>query len=83
MRTSTRADVATGATPRVLGWRVLMDRRRFSREFKLEAVKQVRERGAAVAQAARDLDLHMNVSRKWVRNRAARASSARCRGSAA
>lgn len=32
-----------------------MQRRKFSREFKLEAVKLVRERGVAVAQAARDL----------------------------
>jgi transposase len=44
-----------------------MERRKFSREFKLEAVKLVRERGEAVAQAARDLDLHVNVLRKWVR----------------
>ncbi len=32
-----------------------MQRRIFSREYKLEAVKLVRERGVAVAQAARDL----------------------------
>ena len=44
-----------------------MERRKFSREFKLEAVKLVRERGVAVAQAARDLDLHVKVLRKWVR----------------
>ena len=48
-----------------------MERRRFSREFKLEAVKLVRERGVAVAQAARDLDVHENVLRKWVREFAA------------
>ncbi len=44
-----------------------MERRRFGREFKLEAVNLVRERGVTVAQAARDLDLHENVLRKWVR----------------
>lgn len=44
-----------------------MQRRKFSREFKLEAVKLVRERGVSVAQAARDLDLHENVLRKWMR----------------
>jgi len=44
-----------------------MQRRKFSREFKLEAVKLVRERGVSAAQAARDLDLHENVLRKWVR----------------
>jgi len=41
-----------------------MQRRKFSRGFKLEAVKLVRERGVAVAQASRDLDLHENVLRK-------------------
>lgn len=44
-----------------------MARRSFSREFKLEAVRLVSERGLSVAQAARDLDLHENVLRKWVR----------------
>ncbi len=44
-----------------------MQRRKFSREFKLEAVKLVRDRGVTAAQAARDLDLHENVLRKWVR----------------
>lgn len=44
-----------------------MQRRKFSREFKLEAVKLVRYCGVAVAQAARDLDLHGNVLRKWFR----------------
>ena len=48
-----------------------MERRRFSREFKLEAVKLVRERGVSVAQAARDLDVHENVLRKWVKEFAA------------
>ena len=40
---------------------------RFSREFKIEAVKLVRERGVSVAQAGRDLDVHENVLRKWVK----------------
>jgi transposase len=43
-----------------------MERRRFDRAFKLEAVKLVRDRGVSVAQAARDLDLHENVLRKWI-----------------
>jgi len=42
-------------------------RRQFSREFKLEAVRLVKERGVSVSQAARDLDVHENVLRKWVR----------------
>ena len=45
-----------------------MGRRRFTPEFKLEAVKLVKERGVAVRQAATDLGLHENVPRKWVRN---------------
>ena len=48
-----------------------MERRKFSREFKLEAVKLVVERGVGFAQAARDLDLHVNVLRKWVREQVA------------
>ncbi len=44
-----------------------MQRRKFSREFKLEAVKLVRERGVSATQAARDLDGHVNVLRKWVK----------------
>ena len=43
-----------------------MQRRKFSREFKVEAVRLVRQRGVSMAQAARDLDLHVNVLRKWV-----------------
>ena len=48
-----------------------MERRRFGREFKLEAVKLVRERGVSVAQVARDLDVHQNMLRKWVKELAA------------
>lgn len=42
-------------------------RRRFGQEFQLEAVKLVKGRGVAVAQAARDLWVHENVLRKWVK----------------
>jgi transposase len=45
-------------------------RRQFSREFKLEAVRLVKERGVSVAQASRDLDVHENVLRKWMREQA-------------
>lgn len=44
-----------------------MARRSFTREFKLEAVRLVSERGLSVSQAARDLGIHENVLRKWVR----------------
>lgn len=44
--------------------KVTMQRRKFSRELKIETVKLVRERGVSVARAARDLDVHENVLRK-------------------
>jgi transposase len=44
-----------------------MERRQHGREFKLEAVRLVRERGVSVAQAARDLGLHPNLLRTWVK----------------
>lgn len=48
-----------------------MERRKFSREFKSEAVGLIRERGVSVAQASRDLGVHVNMLRKWVREFAA------------
>jgi len=44
-----------------------MQRRKFSREFKVEAVRLVRQRGVSVAQPGRVLDVHENVLRKWVK----------------
>ena len=44
-----------------------MGRRTFSREFKLEAVRLVRDRGVAVAQACRDLEIAESVLRRWMR----------------
>ena len=41
-----------------------MGRRQFTREFKVEAVRLVRDRGVSVAQASRDLGGHDNVIRK-------------------
>ena len=43
-------------------------RRAFTREFKLEAVRLIQERGVSAAQASRDLGVHENVLRKWVRD---------------
>lgn len=48
-----------------------MQRRRFGREFKIEAVRLIKDRGVSVAQAARDLEVHENVLRKWVKEFAA------------
>lgn len=42
-------------------------RRTHSREFKVEAVKLVTERGVAVVQAARDLEVVESVLRRWMR----------------
>jgi transposase len=48
-------------------WRVIsMERRKFSREFKLEAVNLVTVRGVSYSQAARDLELNDNMLRRWV-----------------
>ncbi len=53
-----------------------MGKRSFTREFKLEAVKLVRERGVSAAQAARDLGIGQNVMGRWVREAAADKSQA-------
>ena len=44
-----------------------MTRRKFSREFKIEAVRLVTDRGVTVAQTARDLDVAQSVLRRWIR----------------
>ena len=41
--------------------------RTFSRDLKLEAVKMVKDRGGALRQVARDLDLNENMLRRWIR----------------
>lgn len=45
----------------------MVKKREFSPEFKLERVRLIKERGVSVAQAARDLGVHANVLRRWVR----------------
>ena len=45
-----------------------MQRRKFNREFKIEAVRLVRDRGVSAARASLDLDVHVNVLRKWVKD---------------
>ena len=44
-----------------------MERRKFTREFKLEAVKLIKDRGVSVAQASRDLGVHGTLLRNWVK----------------
>jgi transposase-like protein len=41
------------------------ERRKFDREFKIETVRLMTERGMSVAQVSRDLDIHENVLRTW------------------
>jgi transposase len=43
-----------------------MARRQFSREFKLEAVRLVKERGVSVVQASGDLDVGEGILRRWI-----------------
>ena len=45
-----------------------MERRKFTREFKLEAVQLITARGVTVAQASRDLGVHGAVLRRWVKD---------------
>ena len=44
-----------------------MERRQFTREFKLEALNLIRERGVSVAQASHDLGIHQNTLRAWLK----------------
>ena len=53
-----------------------MERRTCTREFKVEAVQLIRERGVTVAQAARDLGVQGTVLRRWVQECAADAPQA-------
>lgn len=65
-RTAILADVASGRCLTVLERG--MQRRRFSREFKLESFRLIKEQGVAVAKATRDLNVHETVLRRWVRD---------------
>jgi len=44
-----------------------MERRKFTREFKLEAVRLIKERGVSFAQASQDLSVHESQLRSWVK----------------
>jgi transposase len=44
-----------------------MERRKFTREFKREAVRLIRERGVSYAQASHDLSVHQSQLRGWVK----------------
>ena len=44
-----------------------MERRKFTREFKLEAVRLIKDRGVSFAQASQDLSVHESQLRNWVK----------------
>ena len=44
-----------------------MERRQFTREFKLEAVRLIKERGVSYAQASADPGVYPTQSRNWVK----------------
>ena len=46
---------------------MVKSRRRFSKEFKEEAVKLVTEKGYRISEAARSLDIHPNLLSRWRR----------------
>src|SRR6188508_3085818 len=44
-----------------------MERRKFTREFKLEAVRLIKDRGVSYVQASADLNVHPSQLRDWVK----------------
>jgi transposase-like protein len=44
-----------------------MERRKFTREFRLEAVRLIKDRGVSYAQASHDLSVHQSQLRSWVK----------------
>jgi transposase-like protein len=42
-----------------------MERRKFTREFKLEAVRLIKQRGVSYALASQDLSVHVSQLRSW------------------
>ena len=44
-----------------------MERRKFTREFKLEAVRLIKDRGVSYVQASQDLGVHPSQLRNWVK----------------
>jgi transposase-like protein len=43
-----------------------MERRKFTREFKLEAVRLIKDRGVSYVQASQDLNVPPSQLRDWV-----------------
>lgn len=51
-------------------------RKSFTREFKIETVKLVTERGASAGQVADDMGIHVNTLYKWIREFSAKPEEA-------
>ena len=51
-------------------------RRKYSDEFKDEAVKLVTEKGYKISEAARNLGVHVSLLRKWIQKRTVPAGKA-------
>ena len=49
-----------------------MERRQFTREFKLEAVRLIKDRGVSYVQPSQDLGVHVSQLRDWVKKFAGR-----------
>src|SRR4029078_9632981 len=45
----------------------VMERRKFTREFKLEAVRLIKDRGVSYVRASQDLNVHTSQLRDWVK----------------
>ncbi len=45
----------------------IQKRRKYAEEFKIEAVRLVRQAGKPISQVARDLGLHPNLLARWCR----------------
>src|SRR3979409_1398445 len=45
-----------------------MERRKFTREFKLEAVRLIKDRGVSYVQASQDLNVHPSQLPDWVKS---------------
>ena len=52
-----------------------MERRKFTREFKLEAVRLIKDRGVSYAQASQDLGVHQSQLRDWVKKLGGRSAA--------
>jgi transposase-like protein len=44
-----------------------MERRKFTREYKVEAVRLIKDRGVSYVQASQDLGVHTSQLRDWVK----------------